>query len=85
MTPRPALLVTLTYGAGLATGLLHFGAPVSALAVVAVAALCAWHVRRALLVLLLVGMALGRATAAVAWAADAETVDQANRLKNAGL
>ena len=73
MTPRPALLVTLTYGAGLATGLLHFGAPVSALAVVAVAALCAWHVRRPLLVLLLVGMALGRATAAVAWAADAES------------
>ena len=31
MKPRPAILFTLCYGAGLATGLLHFGARVGAL------------------------------------------------------
>ena len=31
MRPRPALLFTLAYGAGLATGLLRFGNPIGVL------------------------------------------------------
>jgi competence protein ComEC len=60
---RPPILFTLAYGAGLATGLAHFGDPVSV-----AACLLAWALRRSSLVLLLATAAvLGRVGGEVAW------------------
>jgi competence protein ComEC len=71
VTPRPAILLTLAYGAGLATGLLRFGAPVGALLVLAATAGVAAAVRRPLACLLVVAAALGRGSAELAWVVDA--------------
>lgn len=68
MTPRPALLFTAVYGAGLATGLLHFGSPVGAILLLAVAVAA----RRSLLLLLAVAAALGRAGGELARVADGQ-------------
>ena len=66
MRPRRALLFTACYGAGLATGLLHFGSPLG-LAVVVGGALVARH---GLAVLLAVAAVLGGVNGAVALLAD---------------
>ena len=66
MRPRPSILFTASYGAGLATGLLHFGNPVGALVVLAAGLFS----RRPLPMLLAVGAFMGRGTAAIAWAAE---------------
>ncbi|MGH7702545.1 MAG: hypothetical protein ACREMO_05600, partial [Gemmatimonadales bacterium] len=68
MTPRPFILFTMAYGAGLATGLLHFGAPAGA--GVILSPLLIWR-RRDLAGLLLAGALLGRAAAWVAWEREA--------------
>jgi len=64
--PRPAVLFTLGYGAGLATGLLHFGEPLGAIMVALVVALTG---RPALL---LIGAAalVGRLSSELAWAIE---------------
>ncbi len=68
MRLRPAILFTVAFGAGLATGLLHFGAPLG----VAVLTLTALFSRRAPLLPLLAGAALlGRLSGEVAWLAEA--------------
>ncbi len=71
MTPRPAILLTLAYGAGLATGLLRFGAPVGALLVLAATAGVAAAVSGPLACLLVVAATVGRASAELAWVVDA--------------
>ncbi len=71
MTPRPAILLTLAYGAGLATGLLHFGAPVGALLVLVAAAGIAAALGGVLPFLLLVAATVGRASGELAWVVDA--------------
>ena len=73
MTPRPALLLTLAYGAGLATGLLRFGDPVPALLVLASTVAWAAVIRRPLQVLLAVATTLGRGSGELAWVAEAGT------------
>ena len=70
MTPRPAILLTLAYGAGLATGLLRFGAPAGALLVLVATACVAAAVSGPLPVLLVVAVSLGRASSELAWVAD---------------
>jgi competence protein ComEC len=65
--PRPALLFSLCYGAGLTTGLLHFGSPLGAVLVLA-ACLAA---KRPLPLLLAAGATLGRASGELAWMAEA--------------
>ena len=68
MRLRPPLLFTLCYGAGLATGLLHFGSPVAAIPLLAVAALGG----RPLVLFLTVAAAVGRASGELARVADAD-------------
>jgi competence protein ComEC len=71
VTPRPAILLTLAYGAGLATGLLRFGAPVGALLVLAATACGAAVVSRPIPFLLVMAATVGRASAELAWVVDA--------------
>ena len=66
---RPAILFTAAYGAGLATGLLHFGAPLSVAVVVIAAALFA---HQQLITLLAAAALLGRLSGEIAWLAEAE-------------
>lgn len=66
MTPRPALLFSLCYGAGLATGLLHFGGPLGAAVVLA----AGFTMRSPLVPVLGSAAALGRASAELALMAD---------------
>ena len=66
MKPRPALLFTLCYGAGLATGLLHFGTPLGAILVLGAAIA---H-RRPLPLLLAAATTLGRAGGELAGLAE---------------
>jgi competence protein ComEC len=66
VTPRPALLFTFAYGAGLATGLLRFGSPLGVLSLLIAAALS----RRPLAFLLAAAAMLGRGSAALAWVAE---------------
>ncbi|HEX3236140.1 MAG TPA: hypothetical protein VHR41_18240, partial [Gemmatimonadales bacterium] len=71
MRPPPSVLFTLSYGAGLATGLLHFGAPGCALAVTLLAA--GSFLRRPLPTLLGAALGVGVLAAAVARAADRDS------------
>jgi competence protein ComEC len=64
--PRPALLFVLSYGAGLATGLLRFGSPLGAAMLLAAAILAG----RPLFPLLAAAAAFGRASGELAWVAD---------------
>jgi competence protein ComEC len=66
MRPRPPLLFTLCYGAGLATGLWHFGGPTSAIPLLGAAALT----RQPMTILLALAAGLGRASGELAWIAD---------------
>jgi competence protein ComEC len=66
VSARPALLFTLCYGAGLATGLLHFWAPWSVILPLALAAAA----RHPLPLLLAAAAALGRAAGELARVAD---------------
>jgi competence protein ComEC len=68
MSVRPAILFTAAYGAGLATGLLHFGGLVGAAGVTGAAALLA---RRPLVSLLAAALWLGRLSGEVAWIHEA--------------
>lgn len=63
MRPRPAILLTLVYGAGLATGLLRVGTPLGTAALLAVGPLSG----QTLPTLLAVGGMLGRISAEGAW------------------
>lgn len=63
MRPRPAILLTLVYGAGLATGLLRFGSPLGAAALLAAGPISG----RALPTLMAIAGMLGRVSAEVAW------------------
>ena len=67
MRSRPALLFTLCYGAGLATGLLRFGGPVGALVPLGVAV----AMRQPTVVLLGAAATVGRLSGSLAWAAEA--------------
>ena len=69
MKLRPAILFTTAYGAGLLTGLLHFGAPFS-VAAVAVGAACLR--RMPLAGLLAAAGLLGRLSGEIAWLREAE-------------
>jgi len=69
MRVRPAILFTTAYGAGLATGLLHFGAP---LGVVAVTLAAAFLARQPLSALLLYAALLGRLSGELAWVREAD-------------
>jgi competence protein ComEC len=73
VTPRPAILLTLAYGAGLTTGLLRFGGPAGAALVLV--SIVAWAaVRRWPVPLLLAAAALlGRGSGELAWVAEAGT------------
>src|SRR5947207_9141556 len=64
--PRPALLFVLSYGAGLATGLLRFGSPLSAVMLLA----AGFVVRQPIFLLLVTATALGRAAGELAWVTD---------------
>src|ERR1700674_2124300 len=66
MRPRPGILLTFAYGAGLATGLLHFGTPIGAATVLAVAPL----LRHQLPTILAAGAMLGRVSAELAWVVE---------------
>jgi competence protein ComEC len=65
---RPAILFTTAYGAGLATGLLHFGGPIGVVAVTLVAAVLA---RNPLLSFLTAAALLGRLSGELAWLREA--------------
>ena len=67
MTPRPALLLTSCYWAGLATGLLRFGSPWLAVPILAAGVAGG----RPLPLLLAAAATLGRASGELAWAAEA--------------
>ena len=69
MSLRPAILFTMVYGAGLTTGLLHFGAPFS---VAAVTVGVAWFRRAPLVSLLAAAGLLGRFSGEIAWLREAE-------------
>ena len=69
MRLRPAILFTTAYGAGLATGLLHFGGPMGGAAVVIAAALFA---HRQLITLLAAAALLGRLSGEIARLSEAE-------------
>ena len=69
MRLRPAILFTTAYGAGLATGLLHFGAP---LVVVLVTAVAAVLVRQPSATLLISAALLGRLSGELAWLREAQ-------------
>jgi competence protein ComEC len=75
MRVRPPILFTAAYGAGLATGLLHFGAPLSVMTVALAAAVLAC---RPLVTLLGAALVLGRGSGEVALAD--EVVSCASRL-----
>jgi competence protein ComEC len=64
MRLRPAILFTAVYGAGLATGLLHFGGPMG---VVAVALAAACLTRKPFLTFLAAAALLGRLSGELAW------------------
>ena len=64
MRLRPPILFTAAYGAGLATGLLHFGAPHW---VIAVSLLIGLLSRRSLASILCAALVLGRLSGEVAW------------------
>ena len=64
MRMRPSILFTTAYGAGLATGLLHFGGPLGVVAVTFVVALLA---RKPLVTLLTAAALLGRLSGELAW------------------
>ena len=66
MTPRPALLFTLCYGAGLATGLLHFGGPLGVIVLLG----AGMAARRSGALLLATGALLGRSSGELARIAD---------------
>ncbi|MGH7511483.1 MAG: DNA internalization-related competence protein ComEC/Rec2 [Gemmatimonadales bacterium] len=66
MKPRPALLFVLSYGAGLATGLLRFGSPLGAAMLLAAGVV----VRQPIFLLLATATALGRAAGELAWVTD---------------
>ena len=68
MRMRPAVLFTTAYGAGLATGLLHFGGPIGVVAVTLAAALLA---RNPLLSVLMAAALLGRLSGELAWLREA--------------
>ena len=67
MRARPALLFTLCYGAGLATGLLRFGSPVGALVVLGAAG-AVWRPAATLVA----AASLGRLSGELAWAGEAD-------------
>jgi len=69
MRMRPAILFTTSYGAGLVTGLLHFGGPLGVVAVTLAAALLA---RKPLLTLLMAAALLGRLSGELAWLREAD-------------
>ncbi|HUR94175.1 MAG TPA: DNA internalization-related competence protein ComEC/Rec2 [Gemmatimonadales bacterium] len=79
MTPRPAVLFTLSYGAGLATGLLHFGNTLGTIAMLAAALLSG----RPIVVLFTAAAMLGRASAELALVSEAERC--AVRLQPGGI
>jgi competence protein ComEC len=64
---RPAILFTAAYGAGLATGLLHLGAPWG---VVAVSLAAASFARKPFVTLLAAAALLGRLSGEIAWLAE---------------
>ena len=64
MRIRAPILFTLAYGAGLATGLLHFEATIGGALVVLVGG---WVTRRPSITLLAVAVLLGHASAGIAW------------------
>lgn len=66
MRPRPAILLTLAYGAGLATGLMRFGTPLGAAVVLAGAPLLGG----ALPTIFATGAMLGRVSGELAWLAE---------------
>ena len=66
MRPRPAILLTLAYGAGLATGLLRFGTPLGAAAILAGAPVLGGT----LPTVFATGAMLGRLSGEVAWLAE---------------
>ncbi len=68
MRVRPSLLFTMAYGAGLATGLLHFGALLVVCGVGVAAMLLA---RRPLLTVLGAAIVLGRVSGQIAWLREA--------------
>ena len=68
MRARPAILFTAAYGAGLATGLLHFGGPVG---VAVVSLVAAWLSRKPLIGLLAAAGLLGRLSGEIAWLREA--------------
>ena len=67
---RPAILFTAAYGAGLATGLLHFGEP---LGVAAVLAGAVGHRRCPVAALLAAAALLGRLSGEISWLREADT------------
>ncbi len=73
MTPRPAILLTLAYGAGLATGLLHFGSPGGAFLVLGAGLAWAAATRRPVPFLLAAAACLGRGSSELAWMTDRAT------------
>jgi competence protein ComEC len=69
MRARPSILFTATYGAGLATGLLHLGAP---LGVIGATLLVALFTRKQLVTVLAAAALLGRLSGEIAWLAEGE-------------
>src|SRR5688500_3112531 len=69
MKVRPAILFTTAYGAGLATGLLHFGGPLGVVGVTLAAAVVA---RKPLATLLTAAALLGRLSGELAWLREAD-------------
>ncbi|MEA2723819.1 MAG: competence protein ComEC [Gemmatimonadales bacterium] len=69
MRLRPAILFTTAYGAGLATGLLHFGAPFGVVVVTIIAAVL---FRQPLATLLMFAALLGRLSGELAWLGEAQ-------------
>jgi competence protein ComEC len=63
VSPRPVILITLAYGAGLAAGLLHFGTPLGTAMVLSGPAMAG----ATLPAVLTAGVMLGRVSAEVAW------------------
>jgi competence protein ComEC len=61
---RPPILFTMAYGAGLATGLLHFGAPHWVVGISLMLGLCS---RRSLTSVLCAALVLGRLSGEIAW------------------
>ena len=68
MRLRAPILFTLAYGAGLATGLLHFGAAVGGGLVILLAG---WRSQKPLVALLAAAVLLGNISGRIAWVAEA--------------